>query len=113
MVCPKLDLTSCFRRHFLSVDKHAYGFKWEHLRRDWTIRTIYCNPLLSGMVAYAVQLRLLAELGESCGVILMRPDVRVVRGEGEVSVVDKDSLEDVAMVAPRRDRIGGKVRYLF
>jgi hypothetical protein len=113
MVCPKSDLTSCFQRHFLSVDKYAYGFKWEHLRRNWTICTIYCNPLLSSMVAYAVQLRRPAELGKSCRVILVRPDVQVVQGEGEVSAVDEDSLEDVAMAAPRRDTIGGKVRYPF
>jgi hypothetical protein len=113
MVCPKLDLTSCFRHHFLSVDKYAFGFKWEHLRRDWPICIVYHNPLLSSMVAYAVQLRLPAELGESCGVILVHPDVRVVRGEGEVSAVDEDSLEDAAMAAPRRDTIGGKVRYPF
>ncbi len=113
MVCPKSDLTSCFQHHFLSVDKYVYGFKWEHLRRDWTIRTVYCNPLLSGVVAYAVQLRLPAELGKSCGVVLVRPDMQVVCGEGEVSAVDEDSLEDVAMVAPRWDAIGGKVRYPY
>ena len=52
------------------------------------------------MVAYAVQLCLPAELGKSCGVVLVCPDVQVVRGEGEVSAVDEDSLEDVAMAAP-------------
>ena len=113
MVCPKSDLTSCFRCHFLSVNKYAYGFKWEHLRQDWNICTVYCNPLLSGVVAYAVQLHLPAELGKSCVVVLVCPDMRVVCGEGEVSAVDKDSLEDVAMAALQWDTIGRKVCYPF
>ncbi len=71
MVSPKLDLKSCIWHHFLAVNKETYWFKWEHSRQDWPLHAIYCNPLLGGVVAYAVQLRLPAELGKHCVVVLV------------------------------------------
>ncbi len=110
---PKSYLISCFQRHFLAVNKEADWFKWEHLRQGWPLGAIYCNPLLGGVVAYAVQLHLPAELGKHFVVVLVCLNMQVVRGEGEISAVDEDSLEDVAVAAPQRDTIRRQVRHPF
>ncbi len=97
---------SCHQQRYLQ-------FKWEHLRQAWSLCAIHCNPLLGSMVTYAVQLPLPAELGESCVVVLVHLNMWVVRGEGEISAVDEDSLEDVAVAAPQQDTIRRQVRHPF
>jgi hypothetical protein len=59
------------------------------------------------------RLRLPAELGESYVVVLMCLNMQVAHGEGEISSVDKDSLEDVAVAALQQDTIRRQVRHLF
>jgi hypothetical protein len=97
---------SCRQRRDLLVQVRTFETRLAPLRHLF-------DPLLGGVVAYAVQLRFPAELGEHCVVVLVRLNMRVVRDEGEISAVDKDILEDVAVVAPQLDTLKRQVRHPF
>jgi hypothetical protein len=61
------------------------------------------------MVAYAVELRLSAEVLEQRAIILVCPDVLVVKRKGECATVDQYVFKNVGVLASGRDSVRGQV----